>query len=108
MASQLYSLELLSVVLTNTTYTLTLPAGSFIYVVRDIDAYCIPGEPTTANLSIYDLPGVPFAGTFNTNSTTGTFYSWRGRQVFSAGDEIFVAALGEWGVRISGYKLTAP
>lgn len=85
----------------------TVPAG-FIAVLRDVDVYCngIGGEELFLEDSTY---GNTFARWDILTPADSGSKQWQGRQVFNPGGGfVFVATVGTWDVRASGYLLTAP
>lgn len=110
MARDVYSLRIFAhASLTSGAGTVgpTVPAG-LVYVVRDIDVV----RSTTGASEQLDffnplggvlwnvVPGVLDAGANG---------HWRGRQIFSEGEQVGVRAFsGTWAVMVSGYQLTLP
>lgn len=85
--------------------TITVPAGE-VWIVRDVDAYsgAVVGTVTVRFLDI-DTGGTIWENTGGIN--TATYASWRGRQVFEAGDSFAFSASDLSDIRASGYKLLA-
>jgi hypothetical protein len=83
----------------------TVPAG-YIAIVRDIDAFFGGGIEGGA-LNVIGTLGQTFAW-FPFTGLTSAAFTWRGRQVFSAGESVrFVSGAGV-DLTVSGYLLTAP
>lgn len=83
----------------------TVPDG-FVAIVRDIDVY-VNGDliATTYYAVDADTDGT-FAWFVSPNEADPGLYSWRGRQVFLAGESFAFISGNVCDVRISGYLLT--
>jgi hypothetical protein len=77
-----------------------------VVVVRDIDAV-LPAESLCV-LSFYAQPSLASFWEVSQDLSTGVYYSWRGRQVFTAGNGWTAQASEECSFRVSGYVLQAP
>lgn len=84
-----------------------VPAG-LVYVLRDID---VTEQSDTAGALVIVLNsagGVLWAAKRETTGELG-YYEWRGRQVYTAGEQIVFRVLsGTWDIMASGYQLTNP
>lgn len=81
-----------------------VPAGK-IAVLRDLDLISLAAGATVSFLVDFasSSPYVSFQST-----AVLTSFTWRGRQVYVAGDSIALQInSGTWGYRLSGYLLTA-
>lgn len=88
------------------TVAFVVPPG-LVVVVRSIDCYV--GAPTVSTQLIFK-EGVSSCAwlSFTGEATQSRSFSWVGRQVFIAGDELVVdPADHPWDVRVSGYHLSA-
>jgi hypothetical protein len=83
----------------------TVLAGT-VLIVRDVDVVSITGAAATV-LVFAGGTGATFVAT--PSLATRELYSWRGRQVLPAGEElhVLVTAGGDFDVTISGYVLDA-
>lgn len=84
-----------------------VPAG-LIYVLRDIDVQ----ERTGTNGAFMHVLN-PLGGVLTAFQRTAAVplgvESWRGRQVYSEGEQVgFAADSGSWAIMASGYQLTLP
>jgi hypothetical protein len=83
----------------------TVPAG-YVLVVRDADCFYPGGAGQSAQLE-GPAGGIfayfPFSAAIN-----GVLVSWRGRQIFYAGETFTFAATAAMDIMVSGYLLTAP
>jgi hypothetical protein len=101
-SSRLFAARLL-VAGAHTLYT--VGAGNVV-ILRDLDV--VQAAAFSSELYVYDGSSqVSFA--YYSSPANVTYYSWRGRQVFSAGETIkcFVVGSGQWDLIASGYILTA-
>jgi hypothetical protein len=82
-----------------------IPAG-VVCVVRDADCFYPGGLGQSAQLE-GPAGGIfayfPFAAAIN-----GVLVSWRGRQIFNAGDTVTFAATTDMDITVSGYHLSLP
>jgi hypothetical protein len=87
----------------------TVPDG-FVAVVRDIDIYNDGGAGGgLAGFIVYTDSGTPIWQRKQPFVRYQKTYSWRGRQVLTAGDTLECVPFDpNWQARISGYLLTAP
>ncbi|MDA4132682.1 MAG: hypothetical protein OK454_06105 [Thaumarchaeota archaeon] len=85
--------------------TFEVPAG-FRAVVRDADCFYAGGAGQSAQLQ-GPAGGIfayfPFVAEIN-----GVLVSWRGRQVFDAGDVVTFATTSPMDIKVSGYLLQLP
>lgn len=89
--------------------SVTVPA-SVVWIVRDIDALCVTGDiGGLTGFTVAKLGGAVLFGVDQYHARAGELYPWRGRQVYSAGEELqIVTNDDDWSLIMSGYQLTAP
>jgi hypothetical protein len=84
-----------------------VPDG-LVYVVRDIDVVNETGT-TGDELSFIGPVLNQLIVIRQGHEMNGFIWSWRGRQIYSVGEQVGVKAnVGSWSVTISGYQLTLP
>lgn len=104
--SGVYSKRFLQAASHTGSLSATVPDG-VIWIVRDIDCYDV--SATDGDLVIF--LGALGQGIWTASKLAGSgiSFSWRGRQVFSAGESFAIdCAVGVWGFAVSGYELTSP
>lgn len=107
MSRPVYSTDFLDLHASELGIGYTVPDG-YKAIVRDIDVFFT--ALAVINLNIIGPSGGTFAY-FSYIPTEAAFQSWRGRQVFNAGDTFGVTGTvdaGSFDIRVSGYLLTAP
>ena len=84
-----------------------VPAG-LVYVVRDLDVFC-DSAGASDNLIMFNQVGGVMLNIIKASLAADGSYAWRGRQVYSAGEQVaFHAFVGTWAIACSGYQLTNP
>lgn len=84
-----------------------VPTG-FVYIVRDMDVNETSGTNGSLLIVRNQVSGNLWTPTRST-TTTAKDWQWRGRQVYSEGEQVvFFAASGTWAIACSGYQLTLP
>jgi hypothetical protein len=84
-----------------------VPAG-LVYVVRDIDVVEVSGT-RPANLQVMNQVGGLLVFMNVTSANPAGNESWRGRQVYGAGERVGLQVLsGSFAIAVSGYQLTLP
>jgi hypothetical protein len=91
---------------TTSVVSLSVPAG-FVYVIRDLDVFLTAGiSDATGYLKGSSGQAIFY---FTQTALNSGYHSWRGRQVFEAGESFSFDPGGDaMDFTLSGYKLTAP
>lgn len=85
----------------------TVPDG-YVCILRDADVYNGGGLVITSCYLIDRVSGGTITRWVSATETQAFDGTWRGRQVFDAGDVLGFTTDGAWDVRLSGYLLASP
>lgn len=105
--SDIYSVRLIQELGLTGSTSYVVPDG-MVAIARDLDVY--EGASLLPDV-VYLQGALGQAIWFQVGNVEDglTYGSWRGRQVFNAGESVTIrAASGTWDVTLSGYLLTAP